>query len=386
MRKTNKNNNEKIAYKFVIYPDSCQKEMFAKTFGCCRKLWNVMLSDHNFFYSQMGEYLHVTPADYKDLDEYKYLNEVDSLALCNVQMNLDLAFSKFFNKETGYPKFKSKNKKQSYTTNCVSNNIRLEEKDGTNYIKLPKIGLVKINLHRTMKKGKIKNVTVSYKNNKYYASIMVELDKIPDTISKIDTTRINALDYKSNGLYQDKNGICNMPNWYKKSEKKLARAQRRLSKRTKGSSNYNKQKQRLSKIHAKISNQRIDFLQKDSTKITNLYDVIVVESINLKAISSKKSKYHLGKATANNAYAMYIRMIEYKLIRKGGLLIKADRFFASTQLCSVCGFKNPATKDLSVREWTCPNCGHVHDRDANAVSNLYKYGIEYLTKSGFDLY
>ena len=134
MRKTNKNNNEKIAYKFVIYPDACQKEMFAKTFGCCRKLWNVMLSDHNFFYAQMGEYLHVTPADYKDLDEYKYLNEVDSLALCNVQMNLDLAFTKFFNKEANYPKFKSKNKKSSrrdYFREHIKETVIQQIKDGS---------------------------------------------------------------------------------------------------------------------------------------------------------------------------------------------------------------------------------------------------------------
>ena len=380
-RKTKKNSNIKTAYKFLAYPNSKQKEIFAKTFGCCRKLWNVMLDDHNFYYKQMGEYLYVTPADYKELDEYSYLNEVDSLALANVQMNLDLAFTNFFNKKSKYPKFKSKNKRQSYTTNYVNNNIRLEEVNNKTYIKLPKAGLVEINKHRNIKPGKIKNVTVSMETNgNYYISIMVETNiSIPDKINVIQKDKINALDYKSDGLYQDKAGVCNMPKYYKDAQKKLKRQQRCLSKKQKGSNNYNKQKKKLSKCHKHIANQRLDFLHKDSTKITNLYDIVIVEDINLKTISSSKSKYKLGKATCDNGYGIYLSMLNYKLERKGGLLIKADKYFASSQTCSNCGYKNTEVKDLSIREWTCSECGTVHNRDENAVNNLYNYGIDYIT-------
>ena len=168
MRKTKKNSKQKMAYKFLAKPILEQIIMISKTFGCCRKLWNLMLDDHNFYYSQLGKYLYVTPADYKELEEYAYLREVDSLALANVQMNLESAFSAFFAKKAKYPKFKSKKSRQSYTTNNVNNAIRLENKDGKDYIKLPKIGLVEIIKHRTVK-GKIKNVTISKDtDDRYY--------------------------------------------------------------------------------------------------------------------------------------------------------------------------------------------------------------------------
>ena len=170
-----------------------------------------------------------------------------------------------------------------------------------------------------------------------------------------------------------------MPKYYKDAQKKLKRQQRCLSKKQKGSNNYNKQKKKLSKCHKHIANQRLDFLHKDSTKITNLYDIVIVEDINLKTISSSKSKYKLGKATCDNGYGIYLSMLNYKLERKGGLLIKADKYFASSQICSNCGYKNTEVKDLSIREWTCPECGTVHNRDENAVNNLYNYGIDYIT-------
>ena len=361
------------ACKFRMYPNKVQSNKFDCTFGCCRKYSNLALDDERKEYENSGKFVINTPAYYKK--DYPFLKDVDSLALANEQLRLNGAFKAFFNKRSGYPKYKSKHDKQSYTTNVVNNNIRLIEKDGADYIKLPKIGLVKIKKHRNIE-GLIKQVTITKtKSNEYYISIIVETDKIYES-NKVKS--INALDYKSDGLYIDRNGACNMPHFYKESQTKLAKYQKQLSRKKKGSKNYNKQKIRLAKFSEHISNQRLDFLHKESAKITNLYDAVVVEDIDLKQISSSKSKYHLGKATNDNGYGMFVSMLEYKLKRKGGILIKADRFYASSQICSCCGYINKEVKDLSVRSWICPCCGTNHDRDENAVKNLLNYGIKYL--------
>jgi len=235
--------------------------------------------------------------------------------------------------------------------------------------------LVRIKKHRKVE-GLIKQATITKtKSGEYYVSIMVETDKVYE--SK-EIKSINALDYKSDGLYVDRNGVCNMPHFYKESQEKLAKLQRQLSKKKKGSNNYNKQKKKLAKFSEHVSNQILDFLHKESTKITNLYDAVIVEDIDLKEISSSKSKYHLGKATTDNGYGMFVSMLDYKLKRKGGILIKADKYFASSQICSCCGYQNKDVKDLSVRNWICPKCKTNHDRDKNAVKNLLNYGIKYL--------
>lgn len=379
MRKTKKNSKQKMAYKFLAKPNSEQIIMFSKTFGCCRKLWNLMLDDHNFFYAQLGKYLYVTPADYKELDEYAYLREVDSLALANVQMNLESAFSAFFAKKAKYPRFKSKKSRQSYTTNNVNNAIRLENINNKDYIKLPKVGLVEINKHRTVQ-GKIKNVTVSKDtDDRYYVSIITELEvEYPELILSVRKEQINAMDYKSDGLYQDANGVCNMPKYYKNSQNKLSKLQRSLSKKQKDSNNYKKQVKKIGKLSKHISNQRLDYLHKDSTAIAKQYQFVIVEDLDLKQISSKKTKYHLGKATNDNGFGIYRTLLDYKLKRNGGLLIKTNKYFASTQICSCCGYKNSELKDLSIRKWTCPQCGQVHDRDQNSVSNLLSEGIRIL--------
>jgi len=364
------------AYKFEMYPNKVQINKLICTFGCCRKYYNLALNDEQTEYENSGKHIIKTPAFYKK--DYPLLKEIDSLALANEQLRLDEAFKSFFDKKSGHPKYKSKNDKQSYTTNVVNNNICLVKKDNINYIKLPKVGLVKIKLHRKVE-GNIKSVTVTKtKSGKYYISILTEsCYKYPGTK---EIKSINALDYKSDGLYVDKNGACNMPHFYKESQKDLAKLQRQLSKKKKGSNNYKKQKLKLAKLSEHISNQRLDFLHKESAKITNLYDAIIVEDIDLKKISSSKSKYHLGNATNDNGYGMFVSMLEYKLKRNGGILIKADKFYPSSQICSCCGYQNKDVKDISIRTWTCPSCGANHDRDENAVKNLINYGIKYLEK------
>ena len=373
LSKTNKNNKIKQAYKFRMYPTKVQISKLICTFGCCRKYYNLALSDEKEYYNKTGEFKINTPASYKK--DYTYLKDIDSLALANEQLRLNQAFKSFFDKRGGYPKYKSKNDKQSYTTNVVNNNICLIKKDNIDYIKLPKIGLVKIKLHRKTK-GLLKSVTITKeKSGRYFISLLFEQEEIKFCYDK---TKIDALDYKSDGLYVDLNGNCDMPKFYKTSQARLKTYQKDLSKKRKGSNNYKKQKIKLAKFSEHIKNQRLDFLHKQSTIITKLYDVVVVEDINLKAIASSKSKYHLGKATNDNGYGMFVSMLEYKLKRKGGILIKADKFYASSQICSCCGYQNKEIKDLSVRSWICPCCGTNHDRDKNAVKNLLNYGIKYL--------
>ena len=373
LSKHKKTNKILKAFKFEMYPNKVQASELVCTFGCCRKYYNLALDDEQIEYKNSGKHIIKTPASYKK--DYLYLKDIDSLALANEQLRLNQAFKSFFDKRSGYPKYKSKNDKQSFTTNVVNDNIKLVKKDGIDYIKLPKIGLVKIKLHRKTK-GILKSVTITKeKSGKYFISLLFEQEEIK---SCYDKTKIDALDYKSDGLYVDLNGNCDMPKFYKSSQARLKTYQKDLSRKNKSSNNYKKQKIKLAKFSEHIKNQRLDFLHKQSTKITNLYDVVIVENLDLKKISSSKSKYHLGKATNDNGYNMFINMLDYKLKNKGGILIKADKYYPSSQICSCCGYQNKEVKDLSVRSWTCPCCGITHDRDENAVKNLLNYGIKYL--------
>lgn len=377
------------AIKCRIYPNDSQIVMIEKTFGCVRKIWNLMLNDRNNIYKKDKTIYKPRPAMYKD--EYPYLKEVDSLALTNAQLNLEKAFNDFYkdlksnkskSERKGLPKFKSKKKsRKSYTTNMVNNNIVLTDK----YLKLPKIGKIKIKLHRPYKNDHfLKSVTVS-KNTKgdYYASLLFEYE---DNISLIPKDKINTiigLDYKSDGLYIDSEGHkADMPHFYKKSQKKLSKAQRKLSKKIgnkkneEKSNNFYKQLKKVNTIHVKIANQRKDFLHKLSNEITNHYELICTEDLNMKALSNKGFKN--GKATLDNGYGMFIDFLEYKQERKGHHLIKVDKFFPSSQLCSDCGHKDSKMKDLSLRTYECPHCGKVIDRDLNAAINIKNEGLRLL--------
>lgn len=360
-----------IAYKYRLYPTPDQMVMFAKTFGCCRKVYNLMLSDKIDHYNKTGQLLMTTPARYKDM--YPFLKEVDSLALCNEQLHLQTAYNNFFNQpKVGFPKYKSKTKdKPSYTTNLINGNIVVSDK----HIKLPKIGFVRAVIHNKAPKDyKLKSVTITKEaDDSYYASVLYEYE---DTTLAVDEIKTHiGLDYKSDGLYTNSEGKCaDMPHFYRKSQKKLAKAQRKLSKRKLGSKNYGKQKHKVAKIHRKTKNQRNDFLHKKSKELTDKYDLISVESLNMKAISRCLK---LGKATMDNGFGMFCNMLEYKQKRKGHYFIRIDKLYPSSQLCQ-CGYKNPITKDLKVRTVTCPNCGTIYDRDHNAAINIDKEGLRVL--------
>ena len=356
------------AYKFRIYPNAEQQIMFAKTFGCVRFIYNRMLADKIKYYEETKQKLNNTPAQYKK--EFEWLKEVDSLALANAQMNLQTAYGNFFRSpKIGFPKFKSKKSNQkSYTTNCVNGNITVENY----YIKLPKIGLVKLKQHRMIPSGyKLKSVTVSQTSSgKYYASVLFEYE---NQVQEIEPKTFLGLDFSMHELYRDSNGDepC-YPRYYRQAEKRLKREQRKLSLMQKGSKNRDKQRIRVAKHHEKVANQRKDFLHKQSKQITNAYDCVCVEDLNMKAMSQA---LQFGKSISDNGWGMFVTFLKYKLEEQGKKLVKVDKFFASSQICSCCGYKNTETKNLSIRAWDCPKCGMHHDRDINAAINIRNEGM-----------
>ena len=329
-----------------------------------------MLSDKIDYYRETKESLKTTPAQYKK--DYPYLNEVDSLALANVQLNLQTAYKNFFrDKNVGFPKFKSAKKtKKSYTTNNQKGSITLNDKS----IKLPKLKEVKAKIHRNPNKNWIlKSATITQeKDNKYYVSVLFEY---VEEVSKVEITdKIIGLDYKSDGLYADSEGnVCGSPKYYRKSHKRLAQLQRQLSKKEKGSNNREKARKKLAKLHKHISNQRLDFLHKESTRIANLYEVVCIESLNMKAMSNKG--FGNGKATLDNGYGLFQKILEYKLLDRGKYLVKVDKWYPSSQICSHCG--NRKHLNLTDRTYCC-ECGLELDRDINAALNIKNEGLRIL--------
>ncbi|WP_022779960.1 RNA-guided endonuclease TnpB family protein [Butyrivibrio sp. AE3009] len=373
------------AIKYRAYPTTEQSVMFAKTFGCCRKVYNLMLSDTIESYKSTGKFVTVTPAKYKK--DYPYLREVDSLALANKQMDLQEAFRNCFSKSrkknNGFPKFKSaKHTRKSYTTNNQHGTVAITD----NSIRLPKIGHVKAIIHRKPDDNwSIKSATVSQESDgKFYISILFE---IADTINTYvaDTTNAIGLDYASDGLYVDNNGnVGTNHKYYRESHDKLAKAQRKLS-RMQGSrkheiksNNYIKQLRKVNKIHRHISNQRLDNLHKISTEITNQYDVVCVESLNMKSMSNKG--FGNGKATLDNGYGMFLSMLEYKLSERNKYLVKVDKWFPSSQICHCCGEVHPEMKNLTIRTMKC-DCGLTISRDQNAAINILREGLRILNES-----
>jgi putative transposase len=321
-------------------------------------------------------------------NDFPYLKEVDSLALANVQLNLQSAIKNCFDKSrksrNGFPKYKSaKHSKKSYTTNNQNGTIAVID---NKYIKLPKIGKVKIKIHRTPDADWIiKSATISQDtDSKFYVSVLFEFDNI--TVVPVSRTSTNAigLDYKSDGLYMDSNGnVGSSHKYYRESCDKLAKAQHKLShmkgskKNEPKSNNYLKQLKKVNKIHKHISNQRLDNLHKKSTEIANQYDIVCVETLNMRVMSNKG--FGNGKATMDNGYGMFLNMLAYKLSDRGKYLIKVDKWFPSSQICSYCG--NRHYMSLSDRVYHCECCGLTMDRDVNAAINIKNEGLRLLKES-----
>lgn len=352
------------AMRFRIEPNRTQRELLEKTFGCCRFLYNRMLSDH-MLAELTGERKEIRPSAYKT--EYPWLREVDSLALCNVQLDLESAFRDYRKVPgRGRPRYKSKHhSRRSYTTNVVKGNIRIEGR----HIRLPKVGRVRIRVHREISEGwKLKNVTVVKEaTGKYYASLLYE---VPESESQAEgeprEKKYLGIDYAMDGLAVMSDGTrAEYPKYYRQAEEKLAREQRKLSHCEKGSRNYERQKRKVAVIHEKVRNQRKDFLHKLSRLLADEYDVIGVEDVDMKTMSQS---LHFGKSVMDNGYGMLRTMLSYKLEERGKELIKIDRFYPSSKRCSRCGM---IKKDLTLsdRIYRC-ECGLCMDRDVNAAINI----------------
>ena len=353
-----------ISYKFRLYPTKEQEQYFAKCFGSTRFLWNKMLENRINYYKENGESLYDTPTSYKKT--YTFLGEIDSLALCNVQLDLNKAYKSFFKSNFGFPKFKSKRvHKDSYTTNNVNNSIRIEG----NKIKLPKIGWIKIKVHRKLE-GTIKNATISKDNvGNYYISLTCETSK-NFILGKVNS--IVGIDLGIKDLYTDSNGnkISN-PKYHQKSLKKIKKLQKNLSRKHKGSNNYEKARLKLAKTNLKVSNQRKDYLHKESKKLINDNQVICLESLSINEIcSSKKSNSNFRRASYDAGLGMFISMLVYKAKLYGRTIKVVDKYFPSSQVCSSCGELHPEMKNLNNRTLVCKDCGTVLDRDTNAAINI----------------
>ena len=373
------------AIKYRAYPTTEQSIKFAKTFGCCRKVYNLMLSDKIESYKSTGKFTAVTPAKYKK--DYPYLKEVDSLALANKQLDLQEAFRNCFSKSrkknNRFPKFKSaKHSRKSYTTNNQHGTVAVTDDS----IKLPKIGYVKAVIHRKPDNNwAVKSATVSKESDgKFYISVLFEF---ADAVNSYVANTANAigLDYASDGLYVDNNGnVGTNHKYYRESHDKLAKAQRKLS-RMQGakkhevkSNNYTKQLCKVNKIHRHIANQRLDNLHKISTEIANQYDVVCVETLNMKSMSNKG--FGNGKATLDNGYGKFLSMLEYKLSERNKYLVKVDKWFASSQICHCCGSVHSEMKNLAIRTMKC-DCGLTISRDQNAAINILHEGLRILNES-----
>ncbi|RNF38869.1 RNA-guided endonuclease TnpB family protein [Planococcus salinus] len=358
------------AYKFRLYPTNEQEQLLLKTFGCVRFVYNKMLAERKEIYEQFKDDKELlkkqkfpTPAKYKT--DFEWLKEVDSLALANAQLNLQKAYTNFFAGRAKFPKFKSRKTKQSYTTNRVNGNILLL----ASQIKLPKLGLVRLKLHREIPSCHlIKSCTISRSaTGKYHISILTEFECTP---IKKEIKKIIGLDFAMNGLYveSEQGEIANYPRFYRQAQQQLAKEQRILSRRTKGSSRYEKQRIKVARLHEHVANQRKDFLHKTARRLVTHYDCVVIEDLQMQGMAQT---LRFGKSVGDNGWGMFTAFLHYKLGEQGKKLVKINKWFPSTKTCSSCGHRRDMP--LSERTFSCA-CGFVSDRDWNAAINIKNEG------------
>lgn len=363
------------AYKYCIYPNKEQEKQIQKTFGCCRFVYNNTLAYRKEKYEAQKESVSkIVCNNYVNQvlkQKHEWLKDIDKFALTNAVYNMDSAYQNFFKEHSGYPKFKSKkNNKKSYTTNFTNNNIVVDFNE--NKIKLPKLKWVKARVHRKFE-GKIKSATISQiPSGKYFVSILVETEHEPmestGCMVGIDLG-IKDLLITSNGQKFDNQKLT------KKYEDKLAKEQRKLSHKVKGSKNWDKQRIKVARIYEKILNTRKDYLHKISHQLVSENQVIVTEDL---AVSNMVKNHNLAKAIQDCGWYELTRQLQYKSDWNNRQYIKIGRFVKSSQTCNCCGYINNKTKNLALRKWTCPECGTVHDRDINAAINIFNEGLRLL--------
>ena len=359
------------AFKFRLEPNQQQRVLINKTLGCTRFLYNRMLDEKQTKYKSSDKSKTKTEKEYKI--EFNWLKEVDSIALQQARIDLQVAYTNFFRKiKSGQPanlKFKSKhNPKNSYRTINVNNSIRVEE----NKIRLPKLGFVKFKKSREVS-GIIKSVTVS-KNilNRYYISILCETEV--EILPKLNTKIGIDLGLKEFCITSNNEFVSN-PRYLRKSEDRLQKAQSKLSKRKRGSYRKFKQQQKVFKIHQKIRNQRLDFLHKLSTKLISENQVICLEDSQVK---NMVKNHCLAKSISDVSWSKFVELLKYKVDWYGRELVQIDKFFPSSKLCSNCG---NIKKDLTLKDrvYQCSSCGTTLDRDYNASLNILSEGLRIIS-------
>ena len=369
----------KRTYHFRIYPNPFQKKLIEKTLGCCRQVYNDFLSMCIESYSADKNYSIKKYDLIKLLPEYKetfpYLKEVDSIALQQTVIHLYDAYMNFFRHNAAFPTFKKKKNDSGYITMSTRNSIRFIEDD----IQIPKVGRVKIKLHRRLPESfKFTMVSVSRKGKYYYVSLIGEeeyFDYGEYIKESLDPNNSIGLDFSMKHLFVDSDGNhLDMPTYYQDSLTKLAKEQRKLSRMKKDSSHYQKQLMRIKNLHEHIANQRKDFLHKVSRKLANTYDYVFVENLDLKEMSERKTDLKLGISIFDLGYGTFLNYLKYKLEWLNKKLVKIDKYYPSSQLCSSCGYRKTDLK-LDKRSWICPECGARHNRDFNAAINIKKEGI-----------
>ncbi len=356
--------------KLRIYPNKQQKQLINQTLGCCRLLYNRGLAMRRDAYIGGGKIGYKETSAMltalKQEEMFFFLKDVDSIALQQSLRDLDKGFKNFFQKKAGYPSFKSKHHKfQSYRTINQGGNIRIVGKS----LKLPKLGYVKV--RQSMEIGTIRNVTIEQTpTGKYYAVLTVVFEPTP----RENQGGVIGIDVGIKEFYCDSNGTkVSNPRYLEESMKKLKREQRKLSKKKQGSHNRNKQRLVVAKLHEKTTNQRNDFLQKQSTMLIRENQTICIEDLHVKNMMKNPK---LAQQISSVSWSKFFEMLTYKGAWYGNEVVKVSTWYPSSQTCSDCGYQNPLVKNLSVRTWKCPVCHRVHDRDQNASVNILKEGLK----------